>query len=303
LHSAATHYAPGLQKPWTAPSLWPQTPQKIRSVDDPHPDLAARQSVAPHAGQTPPSPDGLLANSCAWPASTRRADASARDTSAPRSSANLIAGKAKAPASHGMKATQLPSPTSARCHASSAPRTSADRAPSGSTPPTADQSGPRICAGSTPSSLVPATRSGAASHHNEIHKQPSASRRTPARLSSCDVITRIAVPASTSRSCHPTANGRGAASGERSPRMESTSVQRCGRPRLPRTAASLEPGRFSLAVQPGARRRAARRARRSGLRVRGRSRGGTCSRSRRSPRPFPSRPLGRGRRRHARRRP
>jgi hypothetical protein len=90
LHSAATHYAPGLQKPWTAPSLWPQTPQKIRSVDDPHPDLAARQSVAPHAGQTPPSPDGLLANSCAWPASTRRADASARDTSAPRSSANLI---------------------------------------------------------------------------------------------------------------------------------------------------------------------------------------------------------------------
>jgi hypothetical protein len=52
-----------------------------------------------------------------------------------------------------------------------------------------------------------------------------------------------------------------------------------------------------------ARRRAARRVRRSGLRVRGRSRGGTCSRSRRSPRPFPSRPLGRGRRRHARRRP
>jgi hypothetical protein len=52
-----------------------------------------------------------------------------------------------------------------------------------------------------------------------------------------------------------------------------------------------------------ARRRAARRARRSGLRVRGRSRGGRCSRSRRSPRPLPSRPLGRGRRRHARRRP
>lgn len=52
-----------------------------------------------------------------------------------------------------------------------------------------------------------------------------------------------------------------------------------------------------------ARRRAARRVRRSGLRARGRSRGGTCSRSRRSPRPFPSRPLGRGRRRHARRRP
>ena len=51
-----------------------------------------------------------------------------------------------------------------------------------------------------------------------------------------------------------------------------------------------------------ARHRAARRVRRSGLRVRGRSRGGTCSGSRRSPRPFPSRPLGRGRRRRARRR-
>jgi hypothetical protein len=52
-----------------------------------------------------------------------------------------------------------------------------------------------------------------------------------------------------------------------------------------------------------ARRRDARRVRRSDLRVRGRSRGGRCSRSRRSPRPFPSRPLGRGRRRHPRRRP
>jgi hypothetical protein len=51
-----------------------------------------------------------------------------------------------------------------------------------------------------------------------------------------------------------------------------------------------------------ARRRAARRVRRSGLRVRGRSRAGTCCRSRRSRRPCPSRPLGRGRRRRARRR-
>src|SRR5215204_1097583 len=67
--------------------------------------------------------------------------------------------------------------------------------------------------------------------------------------------------------------------------------------------ASIKPGGGSVWPFSPARRRAARRVRRSGLRVRGRSTGGTCSRSRRSPRPFPSRPLGRGRRRHARRRP
>jgi hypothetical protein len=81
------------------------------------------------------------------------------------------------------------------------------------------------------------------------------------------------------------------------------SMQRCGQPR-PATNRRLHQTRGG-SVWPfsRARRRAARRVRRSGLRVRGRSRGGTCSRSRRSPRPFPSRPLGRGRRRHARRRP
>ena len=81
------------------------------------------------------------------------------------------------------------------------------------------------------------------------------------------------------------------------------SMQRCGRPRPATTRRLPQTRGGSVWPLSPARRRAARRVRRSGLRVRGRSRGGTCSRSRRSPRPFPSRPLGRGRRRHARRRP
>ena len=172
---AAVDQAPGLQKPCTAPSLWPQTPQKIRSAPGVGPAATARQSVAPHAGQVPPSPDGPLANSSASPASRRRADDKsvdvARDTGAPPSSQNLTAGSPPgAPASCGAKATQAPSLTSAGCQASSSPRTSADVALGGSIPPTANQSGPRIRAGSTPSSLVPATRPGRASGHNEIHE-------------------------------------------------------------------------------------------------------------------------------------
>jgi hypothetical protein len=55
------------------------------------------------------------------------------------------------------------------------------------------------------------------------------------------------------------------------------SMQRCGQPRPATNRRLPQTGRFSLAVQRG-RRRAARRVRRSGLRVRGRSREGTCSR-------------------------
>jgi hypothetical protein len=53
------------------------------------------------------------------------------------------------------------------------------------------------------------------------------------------------------------------------------------------------PGRFSLAVQPGA---PSSRSPSSKIRPSGRvgGRGGRCSRSRRSPRPFPSQPLGCG---------
>jgi len=146
---AAVDQAPELQKPCTAPSLWPQTPQKIRSAPGVGAAATARQSVAPHAGHVPPSPKGPLASSSAWPASRRRADDRpldvARDTGAPRSSQNLTAGGPPgAPASCGAKATQAPSLTSAERQAPSAPRTSADVAPGGSVPPTANQSGPRI---------------------------------------------------------------------------------------------------------------------------------------------------------------
>ena len=101
--------ARGLQKPHTAPWLWPQTPQKIRSADGAEPDPTTRQSLAPLAGQAPPSFEGPLARSCLIRVG-RRAEESAvavaRDTSSPRSSRNLTGGGPGASASCGANATQ-----------------------------------------------------------------------------------------------------------------------------------------------------------------------------------------------------
>ena len=198
--------ARGLQKPHTAPWLWPQTPQKIRSADGAEPDPTTRQSLAPLAGQAPPSFEGPLARS--WclirvktPGGGKRGRRRARHQLSAliaepdrRRAGGISVVRCERNPGSVTDLRRVPCPVGATYHG----RPGAG----GNTPPTADRSGPRICAGSDPSSLVPATRFGDASRQCEIHRKPSASRRIPACSPSWDVMTRIGVPASTRRSCH-----------------------------------------------------------------------------------------------------